>query len=193
VRLGKRELRPIPIIAVVSVFLMSVSLVLIFRLEKEVKIYNKEFQVVDVEYNHATTLSGKRFKEKVMRLLARLGTPQKFLDKIREPQRTQVFSVRAFSFAPAPDPDTLRVYFRWPYSYTDLVHFYAELVDERGKMIPLLGHMKGTNPKRNEKDMMWDVPRGTTDSNSVYTLRIIRVDETNAVRLAEIKLGHLRN
>jgi hypothetical protein len=187
-RLGKREFSPILVIAGVSVFLLAVSLLLLFRSEKQVKIYNKEFRVLDVEYNHATVISSKRFKEKVILLLARLGTPQRVLNKLREPQRSQIFSVGTSGYGATPAPDTVRIYFKWPYD-----GLIADLVDERGKKIPLRTHLWGTSPSRNEKDIMWDVPRGRTDSNSVYTLRIIRSVETNAVTLADIKLGRLRN
>lgn len=192
-RLGKRDFSLVPVIAGGSVLLLALSLLLLFRSEKQVKIYDKEFQVVDVEYNHATVMSGKRLKERLIRVLARLGTPQKFLNKLREPQRSQLYSARAFSFAPTPEPDTVRVYFKWPYSFDDLTNFYGELINERGKKILLRGGGRGSNPNRNEKYKAWDVPPGKTDSNSVYTLRIIRSIETNVVRVADIRLGHLKN
>ena len=81
-----------------------------------------------------------------------------------------------------------RVYFKGPYSFDELS---AELVDDRDKTLRLIADMRGTLPNRNEKSLDWLVPRGAADSNVVYTLRIIKVHETNAVPLVDIRVGRL--
>jgi len=183
IRMAKRK----TIIISLGVFLLAASVLIFFPSEQRLKIYDKNFYVLDAEYNYVNVLSGERFKQKLVFFLSKLGVPQKILATLqRAPREAGVFSSLASSH------DIFRVYFRWPHPFDDLTNFYAELIDEHGKTLPLLKDSRSTHPERNEKSLTWAAEREALNPNSIYTIRI-KSAATNVFPVADIRIGPLNN